>query len=109
MNESEKDDGFEVVLETNSTGTDLSHDADFHNGTKRTSFVKRIPRNHVWNLRLVFASYQLTLGIEGENPPIGGYPDVMTSENGLTNLYCWRRSIYSYDKGVKIVRNQYTI
>ncbi len=88
VNESEKDDGFEVVLETNSTGTDLSHDANFHNGTKRTSFVKRIPRNHVWNLRLVFASYQLTLGIEGENPPIGGYPDVMTSENGLTNLDC---------------------
>ena len=88
VNESEKDDGFEVVLETNSTGTDLSHDANFHNGTKRTSFVKRIPRNHVWNLKLVFASYQLTLGIEGENPPIGGYPDVMTSENGLTNLDC---------------------
>ncbi len=88
VNESEKDNGFEVILNTTSTGTGFSHDANFHSGTKRTSFVKRIPRNHVWNLRLVFASYQLTLGIEGKNPPIGGYPDVMTSENGLTNLNC---------------------
>lgn len=86
VNESEKDDGFEVVLET--TSTDSQHDANFHSGTKRTSFVKRIPRNHVWNLRLVFASYQLTLGIKGKNPPIGGYPDVMTSKDGLTNLDC---------------------
>lgn len=86
VNESEKDDGFEVVLET--TSTDSQHDEKFHSGTKRTSFVKRIPRNHIWNLRLVFASYQLTLGIEGENPPIGGYPDVMTSKDGLTNLDC---------------------
>lgn len=88
MNESEKDNGFEVILNTTSTGTGFSHDANFHSGTKRTSFVKRIPRNHLWNLRLVFASYRLTLGIEGENPPIGGYPDVMTSEDGLTNLDC---------------------
>ncbi len=88
VNESEKDNGFEVVLKTNSMGTNLSHNENFHSGTKRTSFVKRIPRNHIWNLRLVFASYQLTLGIEGENPPIGGYPDVMTSKNGLTNLDC---------------------
>ena len=88
VNESEKDNGFEVILNTTSTGTGFSHDVNFHSGTTRTSFVKRIPRNHVWNLRLVFASYQLTLGIEGENPPIGGYPDVMTSEDGLTNLDC---------------------
>lgn len=88
VNESEKDNGFEVILNTTSTGTGFSHDANFHSGTKRTSFVKRIPRNHLWNLRLVFASYRLTLGIEGENPPIGGYPDVMTSEDGLTNLDC---------------------
>ncbi|WP_456088362.1 hypothetical protein [Parabacteroides sp.] len=87
VNESATDNGFEVALETISKGT-FSHATDFHGGTKRTSFVKRIPRNRVWNLRLVFASYKLTLGIEGENPPIGGYPDVMTNVEEDTNLAC---------------------
>lgn len=87
VNESEEEQGFEVVLETNSEGKSVTHDANMHSGTKRTSFVKRIPRNHVWNLHLVFASYRLTLGIKGENPPIGGYPDVMTKDDG-ENLAC---------------------
>lgn len=86
VNESEEEQGFEVVLETTSEGS--THDVNMHSGTKRTSFVKRIPRNHVWNLHLVFASYQLTLGIKGENPPIGGYPDVMTNVNIEQSLAC---------------------
>lgn len=86
VNESEEKQGFEVVLETTSEGT--THDVNMHSGTKRTSFVKRIPRNHVWNLHLVFASYQLTLGIQGENPPIGGYPDATTSVEEEQNLVC---------------------
>lgn len=91
VNESEEDQGFEVVLKTTSSGDGLKHNTDFHNGTKRTSFVKRIPRNHVWNLHLVFASYQLTLGIKGENPPIGGYPDVMTDVDPAQSLACYIR------------------
>lgn len=87
INESKEDKGFEVVLATTSTGN-FSHADNQHSGSKRTSFVKRIPRNHIWNLNLVFASYELTLGIKGENPPIGGYPDVTTNIDGDKSLVC---------------------
>lgn len=109
VNESEDPEGFEVALNTTSTGEGVTHGEGFHSGTKRTSFVKRIPRNHVWNLRLVFASFQLTLGIEGENPPIGGYPDVTTSRDGLTNLECTIRGGGPFKltvKGLKSLETQ---
>lgn len=88
VNESEEDKGFKVELETISEGNNFTHQNDFHGGTKYTSFIKQIPRNHFWKLNLVFASYKLTLGIEGQNPPIGGYPDVTTSITDVDNLVC---------------------
>lgn len=49
--------------------------------TKRTARTE-IPRNHVWPLEIVFSDYKLRMKIEGNNPPIGGYPAATTSTLG---------------------------
>lgn len=84
VNESDAADGFKVELVTESQYHTNNGTAG-HGGTKYTS-RHLISRNHVWNLEIKFTGYQLTLSVQGENPPIGGYPDIMTG--GTANLTC---------------------
>ena len=84
VNESDAADGFKVELETESQ-YHTDNGTTGHGGTKYTS-RHLISRNHVWNLEIKFTGYQLTLSVQGENPPIGGYPDIMTGETA--NLTC---------------------
>ena len=77
VNESDAADGFKVELVTESQ-YHTDNGTTGHGGTKYTS-RHLISRNHVWNL-------ELTLSVQGENPPIGGYPDIMTGETA--NLTC---------------------
>ncbi len=69
--------GFRLGFKTTSKGTTLFHAADMHSGTRNTKNTE-VKRNHIWNLNLWVCGYTLTLKLEGENPPIGGYP-VITS------------------------------
>ncbi len=70
-------DGFKLDFETTSQGN-VYHDPEMHSGTRSTKNTE-VKRNHIWNLNLWVCGYTLTLKLEGENPPIGGYP-VMTWE-----------------------------
>lgn len=74
-------EGYLIDFETTSTGEGMNHGQNFHRG-KRHTLNKEIPRNHVWNLSLWISGYQLKLTLTGENPPIGGYPEVTTSPVG---------------------------
>lgn len=74
-------EGYLIDFETTSTGEGMNHGQNFHRG-KRHTLNKEIPRNHVWNLSLWISGYQLKLTLTGENPPIGGYPEVTTSPEG---------------------------
>ena len=86
VNESDtKSNGFEVNLKTESK---YHNGTNEHGGTTYTRLCQSIPRNHVWNLNIVFSSYQITLKIYSENPPIGGYPEEMQNAEGITNLDC---------------------
>ena len=86
VNESDtKSNGFKVDLETESQ---YHNGTNEHGGTTYTRLCQSIPRNHVWNLNIVFSSYQITLKIYSENPPIGGYPEEMLNADGITNLDC---------------------
>lgn len=49
---------------------------------------KVLPRNSIWPIEILFSKYALTLAIVGENPPIGGYPAVMTDGSAITSLEC---------------------
>ena len=75
--ESSMQDGFKLDFETTSQGN-VYHDPEMHSGTRSTKNTE-VKRNHIWNLNLWVCGYTLTLKLEGENPPIGGYP-VMTWE-----------------------------
>ena len=75
--ESSMQDGFKLDFETTSQGN-VYHDPEMHTGTRSTKNTE-VKRNHIWNLNLWVCGYTLTLKLEGENPPIGGYP-VMTWE-----------------------------
>lgn len=74
------DEGYKIDFATTS-GKDSGHDSDLHGGERHT-INKIINRNHVWNLFLWISGYQLKLTLTGENPPIGGYPEVTTSLAG---------------------------
>lgn len=69
-------DGFQLDFNTTSKG-EIFHADDMHSG-KRSTKNTEVKRNHIWNLNLWVCGYTLTLKLEGENPPIGGYP-VITS------------------------------
>ena len=69
--------GFLLDFNTTSKGRTLFHAVDMHSGTRNTKNTE-VKRNHIWNLNLWVCGYTLTLKLEGENPPIGGYP-VITS------------------------------
>ena len=75
--ESSMQDGFKLDFETTSQGN-VYHDPEMHSGTRSTKNTE-VKRNHIWNLNLWVCGYTFTLKLEGENPPIGGYP-VMTWE-----------------------------
>lgn len=81
-----QESGYEIKFETTSSGN--SHNPNLHGGTRHT-VNKKIPRNHIWNLSLWISGYQLKLKLAGKNPPIGGYPEVTTDQEGtaLFTLY----------------------
>ena len=68
--------GFLLDFNTTSKGK-IFHADDMHSGKRYTKNTE-VERNHIWNLNLWVCGYTLTLKLEGENPPIGGYP-VITS------------------------------
>ena len=51
---------------------------------EKTRYTNRteIPRNRIWPLAIYFSNFSLTMAIVSENPPIGGYPTVMS---GISN------------------------
>jgi len=69
--------GFQLDFNTTSEG-EIFHADNMHSGIRYTKNTE-VKRNHIWNLNLWVCGYTLTLALEGENPPIGGYP-VLTSE-----------------------------
>lgn len=80
--ESDTQGGYEIDFETTS-GDNSGHDSNLHGG-RRSTVNKNIPRNHVWNLFLWISGYQLKLKLTGDNPPIGGYPEVTTNQEGAS-------------------------
>lgn len=74
------DEGYKIDFKTTSDGMH-NDNPNFHSG-ERSTLNKLINRNHVWNLSLWISGYQLKLTLTGENPPIGGYPEVTTSPEG---------------------------
>lgn len=76
--------GFRLDFKTTSEG-EIFHDTKMHSGIRYTKNTE-VERNHIWSLNLWVCGYSLTLTLEGENPPIGGYP-VLTSEkmDGLSS------------------------
>lgn len=76
VSESAMAGGFSVDI-NRGTGTETKY-------TSRTE----IPRNHIWPLEILFSDYQLKIQIKGENPPIGGYPEEVTSDlTGSTECF----------------------
>ncbi len=51
---------------------------------EKTKYTNRneIPRNRIWPLAIYFSNFSLQMKIKSENPPIGGYPTVMS---GISN------------------------
>lgn len=54
---------------------------------KKTRYTNRteIPRNCIWPLAIYFSNFSLKMKIESENPPIGGYPTVMSDASDGVN------------------------
>ena len=82
-----QESGYTIDFQTTS-GENSGHDSNLHRGIRYT-VNKKIPRNHIWNLSLWISGYQLNLKLTGKNPPIGGYPEVTTGQEGtaLFTLY----------------------
>lgn len=77
-----QESGYMIDFQTIS-GENSGHDKNLHGGIRYT-VNKAIKRNHIWNLSLWISGYKLTLTLTGENPPIGGYPEVTTSPEGAS-------------------------
>lgn len=78
VNETESAEGFKVVMRTEKA-EGVAHE---HGGTQYTA-TRTLWRNHIWNLNLLISDFNLTLTVENENPPIGGYPVSTASAEGL--------------------------
>ncbi|MBQ8530576.1 MAG: FimB/Mfa2 family fimbrial subunit [Parabacteroides sp.] len=78
VTESKMNDGFAITLNSSKIGSE---------GKKYTS-TKTLSRNHIWPIEILFSDYYLVLSVQGENPPIGGYPAVTTKESLTNTLTC---------------------
>lgn len=74
VSESAMDGGFEIHVTQGSETEKTRH-------TNRTE----IPRNRIWPLAIYFSNFSLKMKIESENPPIGGYPTVMSDASDGVN------------------------
>lgn len=79
VSESKSAGGFAMTLNASKTGG--------QDKTESTS-RKELPRNSVWPIEILFSDYYLTLAVQGENPPIGGYPALTTQESLTNSLTC---------------------
>ena len=77
VSESAMNDGFEIHV-TQGSGSDLEKKTRYTNRTE-------IPRNRIWPLAIYFSNFSLAMKIESENPPIGGYPTVMSDASDGVN------------------------
>lgn len=77
VSESAMSDGFEINV-TQGSGSDSEKKKRYTNRTE-------IPRNRIWPLAIYFSNFSLTMAIVSENPPIGGYPTVMSDASDGVN------------------------
>lgn len=77
VSESAMNGGFEINV-TQGSGSDSEEKKRYTNRTE-------IPRNRIWPLAIYFSNFSLAMKIESENPPIGGYPTVMSDASDGVN------------------------
>ena len=77
VSESAMSDGFEINV-TQGSGQTSEEKKRYTNRTE-------IPRNRIWPLAIYFSNFSLKMKIESENPPIGGYPTVMSDASDGVN------------------------
>ncbi len=77
VSESAMNDGFEINV-TQGSGPDSEEKKRYTNRTE-------ISRNRIWPLAIYFSNFSLKMTIESENPPIGGYPTVMSDASDGVN------------------------
>lgn len=79
VTESKMSNGFAITLKSSKTGSE---------GKTEYTSTKKLSRNHIWPIEILFSDYYLVLSVQGENPPIGGYPAVTTKESLTNTLTC---------------------